>query len=173
MDAFAVAICNSLSLPKIKKREIIFIALTFGLMQGIMPLIGYYVGSMFDKYLMDYQKWISFAILLLIGTKMVYEGIKSLKSKCENDEKKFSYKLILVQGVATSIDALAIGVTLIGFSISIYINVSIIAIITFFVSLIGILIGHFFGKLLKGKSGFAEIIGGLVLIGIGVSFLFR
>ena len=173
MDAFAVSICNGLSFKGIKKRQILFIALIFGLMQGLMPILGYYLGSIFKDYIASYQKWISFGLLLLIGLKMFIEGIKSLRHPDKCDEKKFSYKSIILQGIATSIDALAVGITLGDFTIDIYTSASTIASITFLVALVGVLIGVNFGKLLKNKSGIADIIGGLILIGIGISFLFK
>lgn len=180
MDAFAVSICDGLSITDINKKRGVFIALVFGLMQGIMPLIGYFIGSLFFEYIKNFDHWIAFVLLLLIGGKMVFDGIKGLVKPETCEPQKFKISQILIQGVATSIDALAVGITLNGVLIfsgtcmdwaNIYTEVLLIAVITFAISLIGILLGGEISKLLHGKYSIAEIIGGVILIAIGTKIL--
>ncbi len=178
MDAFAVSICDGLSITDLNNKKRVFISSTFGIMQGLMPLIGYFVGALFYQYIKDFDHWIAFGLLLIIGGKMVFDGIKALVKPEQSEPKTFSYKEVLVQGIATSIDALIVGITLnsisfglIGsnnFDWSIFIEVLIIAVITFTISLVGILLGGGINKLLHGKYEVADIIGGIILIGIGV-----
>ncbi|HPY80037.1 MAG TPA: manganese efflux pump MntP family protein [Bacilli bacterium] len=180
MDAFAVSICDGITINRLTKGKATIIALTFGLMQGLMPLIGYLIGSLFYKYIESFDHWIAFGLLGFIGGKMLYEGIKSMKL-CEVPvPKEFSYKKVLVQGVATSIDALMVGVTLCsmtmglvvgGFDYSIFVEIGVIAVITFAICIVGILLGKVIYKLINCKYAIAEVIGGLILIGIGLKIL--
>ena len=180
MDAFAVSVCDGITITKLSKRKAIVIASTFGLLQGIMPLIGYFIGSLFFKYIESFDHWIAFILLGIIGSKMLYDGIRSL-IKCELAvPKAFSYKAIFVQGVATSIDALIIGITLCsmtmgliagGFDYSIFVEAGIITIITFGVCLIGVTLGKGIYHLLKCKYAIAEVVGGVILIAIGLKIL--
>ncbi|MDR3318228.1 MAG: manganese efflux pump MntP family protein [Clostridiales bacterium] len=171
-DAFAVIICDGMTIKKVKTRQLIFIAAVFGIMQGVMPLSGYYLGSIFINYIGQYLKWVSFVLLLLIGGKTVFGGIKSLRSSKELEEKNFKILPIIIQGVATSIDALAIGVSLLAFEIHILISAPVIASVTFVICLVGARLGVKLGGLMKRKNGIAEIIGGAVLIGLAIGFLF-
>ena len=154
--------------------------LTFGLFQAVMPLIGFYVGMAFQQIdaFDAVDHWIAFALLVVIGGKMIYDAIKQLRSKEEEiKEKKYSVPEVLVQGVATSIDALFVGVSFAateGLKNSIpnvLVGVAIIGVTTFVISLAGLLIGVKIGNVLKNKSGIATLIGGLVLIGIGLKIL--
>ncbi|MDR3292970.1 MAG: manganese efflux pump MntP family protein [Clostridiales bacterium] len=172
-DAFAVSICDGISYKNLSVPRMTFIAGVFGAMQGIMPLLGYLLGGLFIRYIENALPWISFALLLVIGGKTLYEGIKAVLKKEEPTEKLFSPSAILIQGVATSIDALAVGVSMLSFSISIWISAPVIAAITFSLSLLAVFLGTKFGSLLKGKSGIADIIGGTVLIALGISFVLR
>ena len=169
MDAFAVSLCNGLYICGLKKSQGTIIALIFGTMQGIMPILGYYLGTLFLKYIEKYLPWISFAILTIIGIKMI---IESIRKKEESKIKVFSLKSTLIQGVATSIDALTVGITLLTFSINIFICSATIATITFVVCLAAVYLGVKFGKLAK-NTNIAQILGGIVLVLIGVSFLLR
>jgi putative Mn2+ efflux pump MntP len=180
MDAFAVAICDGLSIVNLNNKRRIFIAVVFGLMQGIMPLIGYYIGSLFYEYIKNFDHWIAFALLALIGGKMLYDGIKGLVKPETCTPEQFKVSKVLFQGLATSIDALAIGITLNGIYMftgsgfdwsNIYFEALIIIVITFVISLIGILLGGGITKLLRGKYSIAEIIGGAILIAIGTKIL--
>lgn len=181
MDAFAVSITDGLVYKDINKKKALFIATTFGLMQAVMPLIGYWlvegveaaVGN--DKYgniMALIVTWLAFALLLFIGFKMLFEGIVELrKPKEEKKEKLFSYKEVLIMGVATAIDALASGVALhsnMSTNVTIWSHVSIILVITFILSLVGVLLGRQIVKLLKGKYEITQIIGGCILLTLAV-----
>ena len=181
MDAFAVSICDGMVYQNLNKRKGVLIPLTFGLFQAVMPIIGFYVGmafqriDVFDKV----DHWIAFALLLVIGGKMIFDGIKELRKKDEEVHiKKFSFIEVLVQGIATSIDALFVGFSLNAIlegvnNVQVWAWGSVIAIgiITFAISLVGLVIGIKVGKLFKKKVCVAEIIGGIVLIGIGLKIL--
>lgn len=179
MDAFAVSICDGMVYRDLNKRKGVTIPLTFGVFQAVMPIIGFYVGMLFIDKISAFDHWIAFALLLIIGGKMIFDGIKELRSKEENLEpKKFSYAEVLVQGVATSIDALAVGFSLNAMlavtdnvQLWAWISVAIIGVITFLISLGGLFIGVKVGKLFRKKASVAEIIGGAVLILIAVKIV--
>lgn len=180
MDAFAVSITDGLTYTDINKKKSFFIAGLFGFMQALMPLIGFFIvegitlivgesgGENAGKIMADIVSWIAFALLLFIGSKMLIEGIKDLKKTEEEKElKKFSFKEVIYFGFATSIDALGTGVALhsgLSNTSTIWLHVSIILIITFVISLIGLFLGHKIEKLLKGKYEITNIIGGTILI---------
>lgn len=180
MDAFAVSITDGLIYTDINKKKGIFIAATFGVMQALMPLIGYWLieliteivgangGEQAGKIMSLIVTWLAFSLLVIIGGKMLLEGVKALRSDEEQKElKKFSIKEVLVMGVVTAIDALAVGVSLragISTNSTIWLHVTIIMVITFIISIIGVTAGHFFEKLLKGKYEITSIIGGSILI---------
>lgn len=181
MDAFAVSITDGLVYKDINKKKALFIAITFGVMQALMPLIGYWlveaievaVGN--DKYgsiMTLVVTWIAFALLIFIGLKMLIEGIKELKKPLnEKKEKLFSYKEVLIMGVATAIDALASGVALhsnMSNNVTIWLHVSIILAITFILSFIGVILGKQIVKLFKGKYEVTQIIGGCILLTLAV-----
>lgn len=179
MDAFAVSICDGMIYRDLNKRKAVAIPLTFGIFQAAMPIIGYYVGMVLLEYIEAYDHWIAFILLLIIGGKMIYDGIKELRSKEEEiNIKKYSYGEVFVQGVATSIDALAVGFSLNAMLQGLsnvqmwaWISVCIIGLTTFTISLIGLIIGIKVGKLFRKKACVAEIIGGIVLIAIGLKIL--
>lgn len=179
MDAFAVSICDGMIYSDLNKKKSVFIPLVFGLFQAVMPIIGFYVGLAVLNYIDAFDHWLAFVILLIIGGKMIYDGIKELRSKEEQlSLKKFSFTEVLIQGVATSIDALAVGFSLNTMLTGVsnvqlwaWISVGIIGIITFFISLSGVIIGIRVGKLFKKKASIAEIVGGVVLIAIGLKIL--
>ncbi len=179
MDAFAVSICDGLVYRNMNKRQAVSIPLVFGLFQALMPIIGFYVGMALIQYIEAFDHWIAFCILLIIGGKMIFDGVKELKSKEEElAQKKFSYPELLVQGVATSIDALAVGFGLNAMlggaepvQLWAWVSVAIIGVITFAISFGGVLIGVKVGKLFRKKACVAEIIGGAVLILIAVKIV--
>ncbi len=182
MDAFAVSVTDGLCYRNLTKVKGATIPLVFGLFQAVMPLIGYFVafglGQAFEEIFDKIDHWIAFVLLAIIGGKMIYDAIKQLRSKEEEiKEKKYSVPEVLVQGVATSIDALFVGVSFAateGLKNSIpnvLVGVAIIGVTTFAISLAGVLIGVKIGNVLKNKSGIATLIGGLVLIGIGLKIL--
>ena len=180
MDAFAVSVTDGLIYNDLNKKKSIFIAGTFGLMQAIMPLIGFWLielitvivgssaGTQAGKILSTVVCWIAFSLLLIIGSKMIIEAIINLKKPEEKKEiKKFSVKEVLLFGIATSIDALATGVAFhsgLSTTSTIWLHVSIILVITFVISLIGILLAKQIHKLLKGKYEVTSIIGGSILL---------
>ena len=179
MDAFAVSITDGLIYQDINKKKALFIALTFGIMQGLMPLIGYWLVELVEFLVKGSSEnagnimslvvvWTAFVLLMFLGVKMLVEGIKGLKSKEEDKPAKlFSYKEVLFFGLATSIDALGSGVALhsgLSNNTTIFIHISIIIVITFVISLLGVLLGNKIEKLLKGKVEITSIIGGCILI---------
>lgn len=171
MDAFAASIVDGLRYHNTTKRHGVFVALTFGLFQGVMPVIGYFLGSLFIDKIKDYDHWVAFGLLLAIGGFMIFEGIKVIVKPESVKEKEFSWKEVILQGIATSIDALAVGITLSTFDIFIVYDALVITGITFVVCLLGFFLGTQISKLLKGKYSIANIIGGVILIGIGISIV--
>lgn len=184
MDAFAVSVTDGLTYSDINKKKGVFIAGFFGVMQALMPLIGYWLvelitilvdseaGAQAGKIMSLIVTWIAFALLLFIGGKMLIEGILDLKKDEEEKEVKlFSYKEVLLFGVATSIDALATGVAFhagISNNITIWLHVVIIMCITFVISFAGVVIAKQVQKLLKGKYEITAIIGGIILLSLAV-----
>ena len=164
-DAFAVSITNGMQNNKMSIKKILLIALVFGVFQAAMPLIGYYFGSLFEEIIIKLDHWIAFVLLGFLGGKMIVETIKGDE---ENSHTNLTLKLLLIQGVATSIDALMVGVTFVGGVSSIYTAIAIIGAITFVLCLIGVFVGKKSGDLLASKS---QIVGGLILIFIGVKTL--
>ncbi|MDD5923384.1 MAG: manganese efflux pump MntP family protein [Clostridia bacterium] len=168
MDAFAVSVCKGLNMKKINFVHGGIIALSFGVFQGVMPLIGYLLGTNFEKYITTYDHWLAFGLLAFIGGKMIFDVIKS-KEDDECLSNKFDIKELLILSVATSIDALAVGITFAFLNDNnIIFSVSVIAGITFAISFAGVVIGNFFGAKFKEK---AEIFGGAILILIGIKIL--
>lgn len=166
MDAFAVAICKGLSVKKLSPKHMIIVGLYFGLFQGMMPLAGYFLGKQFESYITAFDHWIAFVLLALIGANMIREALGKDEEEC-NDS--FGIKAMLPMAIATSIDALAIGVTF-GFmpDVNIVPAVSFIAVITFTLSAVGVKIGNVFGAKYKSK---AEFVGGAILILMGIKIL--
>lgn len=164
MDAFAVSICKGLSLGKIKMKHMAIAGLWFGGFQALMPAIGYFVGSLFADRIEAVDHWIAFVLLAIIGVSMIKEASQ------EEDEMDacMDPKCMFVLSVATSIDALAVGVSFAFLRVSIVWSVIFIGVITFMLSAIGVKIGCVFGAKYKSK---AEIAGGIVLIIIGVKIL--
>ena len=166
MDAFAVSICQGLKMIKVNKKYAVIIALFFGIFQAMMPLIGYVIGVQFESYITSIDHWIAFILLGFIGFNMIKES----REKEEIDEciYRLDYKELTMMAIATSIDALAVGVAFAFLNVNVLMAVSIIGIITFGLSLIGVLLGHTLG--MKFKSN-AEMFGGIVLIIIGLKIL--
>ncbi len=183
-DAFSVALTDGLVYSDINKKKSLFIALTFGIMQAIMPLIGFWlielvevvagetIGSQAGNVVSKIVVWLAFASLLFIGGKMLIESIVELKKPKDDQNKRlFSIKEVLLMGVATSIDALAVGIALhadLSTTVTIWLHVSIILVLTFSFSLIGLLLGKQILKLLRGKTEISGVIGGIILILLGV-----
>ncbi len=165
MDAFAVAVCKGLSMKKINWRKAIIIALYFGAFQAIMPIIGYFFGTTFESFVTKIDHWIAFILLGIIGINMMKEAFQE---ECDKINDKVDFKTMIVLAIATSIDALAIGITFACLKTELLSSVAIIGITTFVLSLIGVKIGNKFGNKYEKK---AEIFGGIILILIGAKIL--
>ena len=169
MDAFAVSICKGIKMPRIRKSHIVIIAVFFGGFQMLMPLIGWLLGSQFVQYISKFDHWIAFALLAFIGVKMAIESFKHEEEECCKCESKLDLKELVVLAIATSIDALAVGITFALYpDINILPSISIIGIVTFIICAGGVVIGHKFGAKFKSK---AELLGGIVLVIIGLKLL--
>jgi len=164
MDALAVAICKGLSVRRLKLKHALTVGLYFGGFQAGMPLIGYFLGKQFESYITSIDHWIAFVLLTIIGINMIRESC----SCAEELNDSFSPRAILPMAVATSIDALAIGVTFAFLKVNIGAAVSFIGIITFLLSAVGVYLGNIFGAKYKSK---AELVGGIVLIFMGAKIL--
>lgn len=170
MDAFAVAICKGLAMPdKVDKKGALLIALYFGVFQAVMPTLGWLLGSQFARYVTRLAPWIAFILLAWIGGNMIRESL-SKEEREEEETGSVSHKELLVLAVATSIDALAVGVTfsMLELAVSIAVAVILIGCTTFVISLAGVYVGNVFGAKYKSK---AEFVGGAMLILIGVKIL--
>ena len=165
MDAFAVSICKGLSVRRLKPRHNLICGLYFGGFQALMPVIGWLLGRQFESLIKSIDHWIAFALLVLIGANMIREAVKNEE---ENLNDSFSPKTMLPLAVATSIDALAVGVTFAFLDVSIVPAVSMIGATTFILSAVGVKIGNVCGAKYKSK---AELVGGIVLIAMGVKIL--
>lgn len=166
MDAFAVSVCKGLSTQKIQWKHFLIIGAWFGGFQGLMPAIGYLLGSTFEQYITNIDHWIAFVLLAAIGGNMLKEAF-SKEEECTGDS--FAFKTMFVMAVATSIDALAVGITFALLpDVNIFVAVASIAVITFVISAIGLKIGNVFGAKYKAK---AEIAGGVILILMGLKIL--
>lgn len=165
MDAFAVAICKGLKMPKLNYKQMGLIALFFGGFQALMPLIGWLLGKGFESYIKSIDHWVAFGLLMFIGGKMAIESFKSDEEDCCC---KFDIKELFVMAIATSIDALAVGIAFALKDINIFIAIAVIGVVTFVLSALGVLIGHKFGAVYKSK---AELAGGIILMLIGTKIL--
>ena len=167
MDAFAVSICKGLSMQKIDKKYTLCIGLFFGGFQALMPLTGYLLGSRFSGYIERFDHWIAFVLLALIGFNMIKES----REEEEEEEKSYAgvnFKELLILAVATSIDALAVGVSFAFLGVHIAPAVTLIGCTTFVLTLVGVWVGNLFGSRYKSR---AELTGGIILILIGVKIL--
>lgn len=170
MDAFAVSICKGLSVKKVGVKECCIVGVWFGGFQALMPLLGYLLGSQFKDYITSVDHWIAFVLLLIIGVNMIRESREKDEDEevCPKEKNPFAFKTMLMLAVATSIDALAVGITLAFLNVALVPSVTFIGATTFVISAIGIRIGNIFGMKYKAK---AEFVGGLILICIGVKIL--
>lgn len=164
MDAFAVSVCKGLSLGKIKPKHMCIAGAWFGGFQALMPLIGYFLGSFFAEMIEKYDHWVAFVLLAIIGGNMIKESF----DKDEKVDSSMDVKSMLLLAIATSIDALAVGVTFAFLQVQIVPAASFISVITFIFSAVGVKIGSLFGTKYKSK---AELFGGIVLVLIGIKIL--
>ena len=165
MDAFAVSICKGLSMKKMNWKNALIIAIYFSVFQALMPVGGYFLGTAFNSFVQNIDHWLAFILLSIIGISMIKE---SRSDEVEKRNDKVDFKTMLLLSVATSIDALTVGVTFAFFKIDLILAVSIIGIITFILSIIGVKIGNRFGDKFQNK---AELAGGIMLILIGLKIL--
>ncbi len=165
MDAFAVAICKGLAMKRPGIRQILIVGIWFGVFQALMPVIGYYLGSSFYSYIEDYDHWIAFILLALIGVNMIREAISDEE---EGVDASTGFRTMLVLAVATSIDALAVGISLAMTGDDIMTSAVVIGVVTFLISASGVKIGSLFGDRFGKK---AELVGGVILILIGLRVL--
>lgn len=168
MDAFAVAVCKGLSMQRINIKKALVVGLYFGIFQAGMPLIGYFLGTQFADKIVAYDHWLAFALLAVIGGKMIFESME--KNVCDYDEdyESLSLKKMLPFALATSIDALAVGISFAFLKVTIVPAVILIGIITLAISMIGTRLGSVFGVKYKSQ---AELVGGIVLVLMGVKIL--
>ena len=167
MDAFAVSVCKGLAMEKITAGKAVIVGVWFGGFQALMPLLGYLAGSRFSGYIEKIDHWIAFVLLALIGGNMIREALSD-----EEDEESASLAFLemLMLAVATSIDALAVGITFAFLRVQILTAILLIGMTTFLISVAGVRIGNVFGLRYKKK---AEIAGGIILIGIGIRILLQ
>lgn len=170
MDAFAVALCKGLCMSRVNWKHAAIIAAFFGGFQAGMPLLGWLLGKQFAQYIQNFDHWIAFVLLVIIGGKMLLEAIKERNEEvsCDVCDTKLDYKELTLMAVATSIDALAVGVTLAFLSVQIVPSVAFIGVTTFVLSFGGVAIGNRFGLRHRYK---AQIAGGVVLILIAIKIL--
>ena len=169
MDAFAVAVCKGLAVGKVKPKHMLLAGLWFGGFQALMPLIGYFLGTAFSSYITSFDHWIAFVLLFFIGGKMIKEAFGKEEEKEKESDCSFGFTTMLVMAIATSIDALAVGVT---FALlpdyNIWLAISFIGVITFIFGVIGVKIGSVFGAKYKSR---AELAGGVILVLMGLKIL--
>ena len=166
MDAFAVSICKGMSVCKLKPKYVALASGWFGGFQALMPLLGYFLGVSFASFVTNVDHWIAFVLLAIIGGKMIKEASHKEEDCCVVPD--FSFKTMLAMAIATSIDALAIGVSFAFLGVNIWKAIVLIGITTALFSGAGVIIGNFFGLRWKSK---AEYLGGFILIAIGIKIL--
>jgi manganese efflux pump family protein len=166
MDALAVAVTNGMSLKEDKKRSALKIGFIFGLFQALMPLLGWLIGIRLERYITKIDHWIAFILLGFIGGKMIYEALKSggQREGKSDENNSLDTKTLFLLGIATSIDALTVGVGFAFLKVSIIMAILVIGVITFILCFAGVMLGKNFGELFKGH---AELFGGIILIAIG------
>lgn len=165
MDAFAVSVCKGLSMPKLNKKHAVIIGLYFGGFQALMPLIGYFLGSHFKDAITSFDHWIAFILLVIIGGNMVKES----REKDEDElDASIDVKTMLLLAIATSIDALAVGVSMAFMPVNILFSAIVIGVVAFGLSLVGGMLGKKLGTLFEK---WAQVAGGIVLVGIGIKIL--
>ena len=167
MDAFAVSVAKGLGMARLRWDHAFIIALAFGLFQAFMPLLGWLLGSTFQGYIEPVDHWIAFGLLAAIGAKMIWDAFHEEAAPAA-DEERLNYKELLLLAIATSIDALAVGVSFGLLSVNIWVAILVIGVVTFGLSLVGVVIGHRFSLRFERA---ATLAGGIVLIIIGLRIL--
>ena len=166
MDAFAVSVCKGLAVGKVKAKHMCIVGAWFGGFQALMPTVGYLLGTRFEKYITAVDHWIAFVLLMLIGANMIREALS--KGEEEEADASLSFKTMFLMAVATSIDALAVGITFAFLQVNIVHAALTIGATTFLISAIGVKVGSVFGLRYKKR---AEIVGGVILCLLGVKIL--
>ena len=164
MDAFAVSICKGLALGRVRFKQMLIVGLWFGGFQALMPAIGYFLGAQFQEYIVNIDHWVAFILLSFIGINMIREALGDE----EETDGNLGFKAMLMMAIATSIDALAVGITFAFLKVQIFFAVLFIGLTTFIISTCGVKIGNIFGLKYKAK---AEFLGGAILIALGVKIL--
>ncbi len=165
MDAFAVSVGKGIAVAQVRPRHALSAGLWFGGFQALMPIIGYFLGFSFADVVGSIDHWIAFALLLFIGLKMIYD---TLRGEAEEGNNDFSARKMFVMAVATSIDALAVGISLAFVGANIWVAAAVIGVVTALLSASGIYVGRIFGSKLGSRAGF---VGGVVLVAIGIKIL--
>lgn len=168
MDAFAVSICKGLNMHRMNYRQAGIISLFFGGFQALMPTIGWFLGKQFENYITNIDHWIAFILLAVIGINMIREALSDDDEDEESTGTALDIKELFMLAIATSIDALAVGITFAFLQVQIVPAVCLIGVTTFVISFAGVGIGHQFGRRYEKKS---EIAGGIILIAIGLKIL--
>ncbi|MFQ6342761.1 manganese efflux pump MntP family protein [Campylobacter sp. VTCC 70190] len=166
MDAFAVSLCKGFSVKKLHLKHYFIVGIYFGGFQALMPTIGYFIGIAFASFIASIDHWIAFALLSLIGLKMIKESFGD--ENCDTNANQFGFKTMSALALATSIDALAVGISFAFLKVNLFLAVFLIGLITFILCMLALKIGNQFGIHLKNK---AELLGGVVLIILGVKIL--
>lgn len=167
MDASSVAVCKGLCMKKMEWKKAFKIGMYFGVFQGLMPIIGYFLGTNFAFFVVSFDHWIAFGLLSIIGGKMLFDLIRKREDSSKHDDN-VCFKSMIGLAIATSIDALAVGITFAFLDVNIWISALIIAVVTFVLSVLGVKIGNIFGNRFERK---AQFIGGIILILIGIKIL--
>ena len=165
MDALAVSICKGLSMKDISIKNSMKVGIYFGGFQAIMPLIGFWLGDLFDEFLVSIDHWVVFVLLVIIGINMIFETITNNK---ESSDDRIDFKTMFIPALATSIDALAVGITFAFLKVNLLLAILLIGLITFIFSFMGVRMGNKVGKKFENK---AKILGGLILIGLAIKIL--
>lgn len=168
-DAFAVALGKGLHMRRLNYRHAAVIAVTFGVFQALMPLLGWLLGTQLEHYITEIDHWAAFGLLVLIGGKMLWDAFSASEDTAGTDDR-LHLRQVLLMGVATSVDALAVGISLAFLSVSIAEAITLIGLTTLVLSFAGVLLGHRVGLRFRGP---AEITGGIILILIGTNILFE
>ena len=169
MDAFAVSVCKGLGMRRMRYDQALVISLYFGVFQALMPLIGWLLGTSFSRYIQAFDHWIAFVLLAFLGGKMLWDVFHEKEDgEQESAERRLDHRELFMLAIATSIDALAVGIAFACLDVNIWSSISIIGVTTLVISFAGVWIGNRFGNRFQKK---AEIAGGVILILIGVKIL--
>lgn len=165
MDAFAVSICKGISMKKMNWKKAVIIGIYFGGFQALMPVIGYFLGTAFESIITNIDHWVAFILLGIIGENMIKESFGNESENCNDD---VGFKTMIILAIATSIDALAVGITFAFLKVNLVAAISMIGVITFALSVVGTKIGNRFGDKYESK---AELVGGIILVLLGIKIL--